>query len=223
MTLLAVAVAARAVVALSRSARARTASGRTITWNREISRIVYDRCASCHRPGGTAFSLMTYADAQPQGERDQGRRAVATDAAVGRGQGFRALPERSEPDAGADRADHEMGRRRHPARQQPASAAEAAVFARAARQPPVPPAAIRVRGRSRCSTTSSSTACCRNGCPPAARCGSSRVLPGGSVEPLVWLHGYDSRFRASLPVPTAAAPSRRDRDPGRAVRTPSSR
>lgn len=36
------------------------------TWNREISRLVYDRCASCHRPEGTAFSLMTYQDAQPR-------------------------------------------------------------------------------------------------------------------------------------------------------------
>jgi hypothetical protein len=36
-----------------------------ITWDREISRIVYDRCASCHHEGGRAFSLMTYADARP--------------------------------------------------------------------------------------------------------------------------------------------------------------
>ena len=40
--------------------------GANITWNREVSRIVYERCASCHRPGGTAFSLMTYQDAQPR-------------------------------------------------------------------------------------------------------------------------------------------------------------
>jgi mono/diheme cytochrome c family protein len=39
-----------------------------ITWNREISRVVYDRCASCHRPGGTAFSLMTYKEAQPHAD-----------------------------------------------------------------------------------------------------------------------------------------------------------
>jgi len=26
------------------------------TWNREISRLVYDRCASCHREEGAAFS-----------------------------------------------------------------------------------------------------------------------------------------------------------------------
>jgi mono/diheme cytochrome c family protein len=37
----------------------------SVTWNREISRIVFDRCASCHNDKGTAFSLMTYAEARP--------------------------------------------------------------------------------------------------------------------------------------------------------------
>jgi mono/diheme cytochrome c family protein len=37
----------------------------SITWNREISRIVFDRCASCHNEKGPAFSLMTYAEARP--------------------------------------------------------------------------------------------------------------------------------------------------------------
>ena len=36
-----------------------------ITWDGEISRIVYARCASCHRQGGTAFSLETYKVARP--------------------------------------------------------------------------------------------------------------------------------------------------------------
>jgi len=36
-----------------------------ITWNREIIRIVQARCASCHRPDGSAFSLMTYNDGRP--------------------------------------------------------------------------------------------------------------------------------------------------------------
>jgi mono/diheme cytochrome c family protein len=36
-----------------------------ITFSREISRLVYSRCASCHRPGGSAFSLLTYAEARP--------------------------------------------------------------------------------------------------------------------------------------------------------------
>lgn len=40
-------------------------NGVPISWNREVSRIVYERCASCHREGGTSFSLMTYQEAQP--------------------------------------------------------------------------------------------------------------------------------------------------------------
>jgi hypothetical protein len=39
-----------------------------ITWDREISRIVYSHCASCHHEGGMAFSLMTYKDARPWAE-----------------------------------------------------------------------------------------------------------------------------------------------------------
>jgi hypothetical protein len=36
-----------------------------VTWNREISRIFTARCASCHRPGGAAFSMLTYPQARP--------------------------------------------------------------------------------------------------------------------------------------------------------------
>ena len=36
------------------------------TWNREVSRLVYDRCAGCHREGGTAFPMITYQDVQPR-------------------------------------------------------------------------------------------------------------------------------------------------------------
>jgi hypothetical protein len=38
-----------------------------ITWDREISRIVYARCAECHHAGGMAFSLLTYSEARPWG------------------------------------------------------------------------------------------------------------------------------------------------------------
>jgi hypothetical protein len=37
----------------------------SITWSRDISRIVNSHCASCHHPDGMAFSLMTYNDARP--------------------------------------------------------------------------------------------------------------------------------------------------------------
>jgi hypothetical protein len=37
----------------------------SVTWNQTISRIMIDRCGSCHREGGTSFSLLTYDDARP--------------------------------------------------------------------------------------------------------------------------------------------------------------
>ena len=36
-----------------------------LLWTQEISRIVYKRCAGCHRQGGGAMSLMTYEEARP--------------------------------------------------------------------------------------------------------------------------------------------------------------
>ena len=39
-----------------------------ITYSREIYRIFQARCFACHRPGGAAFSLMTYSEARPWAE-----------------------------------------------------------------------------------------------------------------------------------------------------------
>src|SRR5579863_8084922 len=36
-----------------------------ITFSKEISRLIYKRCATCHHEGGSAFSLMTYEEARP--------------------------------------------------------------------------------------------------------------------------------------------------------------
>ncbi len=36
-----------------------------LTWAKEVSRIVYARCAACHRPGGTAFALLHYEEVRP--------------------------------------------------------------------------------------------------------------------------------------------------------------
>ena len=54
-----------ALLGLGGAAFAHDAITTKITWNREISRIVFDRCASCHRPDGSAFSLLKYEDARP--------------------------------------------------------------------------------------------------------------------------------------------------------------
>jgi hypothetical protein len=36
-----------------------------ITFDREISRILYTHCVACHHEGGSAFSLMTYGEVRP--------------------------------------------------------------------------------------------------------------------------------------------------------------
>ncbi len=36
-----------------------------ITWSREVARIVYKRCTTCHQEGGSAFSLVNYDEARP--------------------------------------------------------------------------------------------------------------------------------------------------------------
>lgn len=39
-----------------------------ITWSRDVSRIMYRHCASCHHEGGSTFSLMTYKEVRPWAE-----------------------------------------------------------------------------------------------------------------------------------------------------------
>jgi hypothetical protein len=48
--------------------RAHTFYTTKITWSRDVSRIVYRNCVSCHRAGGSSFSLMTYKEARPWAE-----------------------------------------------------------------------------------------------------------------------------------------------------------
>jgi hypothetical protein len=54
-----------ACLAICATAEAHDIVTTPVTWNREISRIFYSRCISCHREGGTAFSLAGYKDAFP--------------------------------------------------------------------------------------------------------------------------------------------------------------
>ena len=66
-------ILATAVLLAAVPARAHDVITTKLTWNREISRMVYKRCASCHHDGGVAMSLTTYDDARPWAKaiRDQ--------------------------------------------------------------------------------------------------------------------------------------------------------
>jgi hypothetical protein len=56
------------LLAVAAGAQAHDIITTAITWDREISRLVFTHCASCHHPGGMAFSLMTYKEARPWAE-----------------------------------------------------------------------------------------------------------------------------------------------------------
>jgi len=56
---------ALAWLALAQAAFAHDVISTKLLWTQEISRIMYQRCASCHREGGSAMSLMTYEEARP--------------------------------------------------------------------------------------------------------------------------------------------------------------
>jgi hypothetical protein len=72
-----------------------------LTWSKEISRLIYQHCTSCHRPDGRAMSLLTYEEARPWAKaiRDEvlNRRMPPWDPVKGVGQ-FRDDPSLSQPE-----------------------------------------------------------------------------------------------------------------------------
>src|SRR5438067_13007848 len=72
-----------------------------LTWSKEISRVIYQHCAGCHRTGGRAMSLLTYEDARPWAKaiRDEvlNRRMPPWDAVKGVGE-FRDDLSLSQPE-----------------------------------------------------------------------------------------------------------------------------
>ena len=56
-----------------------------LTWNREISRVLYKRCVSCHRDGGSGYVSVDLRRHPAVGESDPRSSSGAHDASVGRG------------------------------------------------------------------------------------------------------------------------------------------
>ena len=168
-------------------------SATAVTWNREVSRIVFEKCASCHHPSGTAFSMLTYIDVQPRANEIKdavlSRRMPPWGAIKGFGT-FRNDQSLNQEqieiltrwvDGGIRRGNNPQMLPKLPD---------------LTPKPVVPlePTVV-VRG-----TTRLSRALLLDGVIPenVPDGGSARViamLPNGRVEPLVWLHGYADRYR----------------------------
>lgn len=167
--------------------------GSQITWNREISRIMYAHCASCHRPGGVAFSLMTYADAQRRAneikEAVLSRRMPPWGAVKGFGH-FRndqsLMQEQIElvtkwVDGGIRRGNNPRQLPKEP------------VFTTAEHEP-APRNVVKVQGAFTLPRDMVLDGLQPEQVPAGQSMRIVAALPGGSIEPLLWLHEYDHRY-----------------------------
>jgi mono/diheme cytochrome c family protein len=171
--------------------------GVSITWNREISRLMFDRCASCHRDGGTSFSLMTYQEAQPRAvaikDAVLSRRMPPWGAVKGFGQ-FRddqgLTQEQVELISSWVEGGAQRGNNRRMLPETPTK------FELPRGAPVRPPAGSLVAARD----LTLDGAFVLDGLLPehvsaTASMKITAVRPDGTVAPLVWLYRYDERFR----------------------------
>ena len=164
-----------------------------ITWNREISRLIYDKCASCHRPDGSAFSLMTYRDVQPRVTEIKAavltRRMPPWGAIKGFGD-FRndqaLTPEQIELMVDWIQNDAPRGNNRQSLPPEPRFAAPA-VYG-------LPSNVVPVSGRLTLQRPLIVDGLMPRKVAPDQSMRITALLPNGAVEPLLWLHAYDQRF-----------------------------
>jgi mono/diheme cytochrome c family protein len=177
-----------------------------VTWNREISRLVYDKCASCHRPGGTTFSMMTYQDVQPRLVEIKtavlNRRMPPWGAIKGFGEfkNDQALTqEQIELIVDWIQNDAPRGNNRRALPTQPSFQAAA---------PASHPASVKAIS----GATTIEQPLVLDGLLPEKIASNQSIritatLPNGTVEPLIWLHQYDGRsphpfmFRKAVRLP----------------------
>jgi hypothetical protein len=166
--------------------------GGTPTWNREISRLIYQRCASCHHPGGSAFSLVTYQDAQPRANdiKDAvlARRMPPWGAVKGFGSFRNDLSLSQEQVETISRWVDGGIRRGNNPRQAPNQPS----FAPVPSHDPV--ASLRVSGPFTLDRPIVLDGLLPDRVPAGQSLRIVAALPDGSVQPLVWLHDFESRF-----------------------------
>ena len=169
----------------------------TITWNREISRLFFDRCATCHREGGSSFPLMTYQDVQPRVAAIKhavlSRRMPPWGAVKGFGE-FRndrgLTQEQVELVSSWVESDAPRGNNRRMLPETPAK------FDPPPDAPARPPRGSLVVSRELTLDKDFIVdGLVPDGVRPPASMKVMAVRPDGSVAPLVWLYEYDPRFR----------------------------
>jgi mono/diheme cytochrome c family protein len=165
-----------------------------VTWNRQISRIVYAHCVSCHRDGGTSFSLMEYAEAREAA--DAIKRAVLSRKMPpwGAVKGFGELRDEqglseAQIEMIVDWVDTGTGRGNNPRvlPARPAPPMDVPTFA-------PPRNAVAVSGETVLDRKFTLTGVFPDKVPPGGSLQIVAALPNGDIEPLVWLYEYQQQF-----------------------------
>lgn len=176
------------------NARAHDISSAPVTWNREISRVIYQRCASCHHKGGGAFSLMTFEEAQPRAaaikEAVLARRMPPWGAVKGFGE-FRndqALSQ-EEIELITDWVEGDTVRGSNPN-----VLPKAPAFPKPA-QYRLPKNALVIHGESTILRPIILDGILPKKVPEGQSVQLVAVLPDGEVVPLLWLYGYDDGYK----------------------------
>jgi mono/diheme cytochrome c family protein len=163
------------------------------TWNREISRLVYDRCASCHRPEGTAFSLMTYQDAQPRAVAIKDAVLARTMPPWGAVKGFGEFRNdqgltQEQIELVSDWVEGGMAKGNNPNVKPPPPKFDAPATA-------APTEGVTVKGEFKLSKALTVDGLVPERVPERRSLQIVAALPDGRIEPLVWLYEYRSSFK----------------------------
>jgi hypothetical protein len=187
----------RAILLLPVCALAHDPISTKITWSREVSRLVFAHCASCHREDGSSFSLMTYRQARPWAVaiKDEvlERRMPPWGAVDGFGD-FKNAEALTETELEIIAAWAEGGAPEG----DPALRPPVPDFTKSA-APVIPPSGpeLVVNGRLELKRAIQLVAIRAAQVPAGASLQVIARRPDGSVEPLLWLYNYQPRFQRS--------------------------
>lgn len=169
------------------SAQAHETITTKLTWTREISRLVYKRCASCHRPGGAApMAFFTYEETRPWAKAIQEeiseRRMPPWDAVKGFGPELQHDPSLSPEEVKLLNDWVEGGAPKGDDKYLPPLPVSS---------PPAPPPAAGTL------TVRNGTILTRNytllGIRPTASGLLTAELPDGAIEPLLWIRHFSAK------------------------------
>lgn len=171
--------------------------GNAITWNREISRIFYQHCVSCHHEGGSSFSLMRYPDVQPRAvaikEAVLSRRMPPWGAVKGFGD-FRNDQGLSEEQLGliTDWVDSDT-----PKGSNPNVLPKEPKFEKASKIKP-PKNGVPISGEYTLRRAVTIDGFLPEKIPSRTSVKIFAALPNGSIEPIVWFYEYKDSFQHSF-------------------------